>query len=113
MKAIFLKFTPVILCLLGVTDPSNTSSKKVNIIYIGDSITYGAGLTDPSKEAPPPVADSDLVKMKIDVVASSNQGHGGFTTTDFLPNTQAFKQLEDAANKCKGNGATMLFSFML
>jgi len=113
MNIIRLKLTPVILCFLGIFGFARAQSKKINIIYIGDSITYGAFFTDPSKDAPPAKADSVLKSMGIDIVASSNQGHGGFTTLDFLPHTDAFKQIEVVANKFKDNGATILFSIML
>ncbi|RFZ81287.1 lipolytic protein G-D-S-L family [Mucilaginibacter terrenus] len=81
-----------------VMSGSKAQGKRVNIVFIGNSITYGAGLSNPSVEAPPAVAADWLRKQKgIDSVSFSNQGHSGYTTLDFLPGTPAFSAVEDAA----------------
>lgn len=108
----YIKITLIILCLLNTGGFARAQSPKVNIIYIGDSITAGAGLSDPS-DSPPAITDSDLRKMGVNITGSSNQGHSGYTTLDFMPNTDAFKQAEAAADKFKDNGSQMVFSIML
>src|ERR1700749_1091083 len=105
MKTIYLKVILVVLCLSGVFNWSSAQSQKVNVIYIGDSITEGGGITES--------ADSDLKAMGIDLAGSSNQGHSGFTTVNFLPGTETFKQVEAASHKLKDNGGKLLFSIML
>jgi len=88
--------------------------KSLHVIYIGDSITAGAGLSDPSVEAPPVIASDYLKKQAgIDNVLFSNQGHSGFTTVDFLPGGNAFKLAEVAASGYANRPGIMVFSVML
>jgi len=86
--------------------------KEVEVIYIGDSITAGAGVGDAAK-SPPAIASDYLQKLGIDTVKFSNQGHSGFTTVDFLPQGEAFKQVEQAANTYAGQPGLLIFSIML
>lgn len=112
MKMIDIKVILIVLCLLNTVGFAWAQSPKIDIIYIGDSITAGAGLVD-SLDCPPAIADNDLRKLGIDVAGSSNQGYSGYTTLDFMPNTTAFKNVEAAADKLKNNEATLVFSIML
>ena len=112
MKLNYTKIALFILCLLTTVSFARVQSPKVNLIYIGDSITAGAGINN-SSGYPPVVTDSLLRKMGLNVAGSSNQGHSGYTTLDFLPNTDAFKKVEDTANNLKGNGGMLVFSIML
>jgi len=43
----------------------------------------------------------------------SNQGHSGYTTHDFLPSTETFKQVELAATGFAGKPGQLIFSIML
>jgi lysophospholipase L1-like esterase len=88
----------LVVVLEMVISGAKAQGKRVNIVFIGNSITYGAGLSNPSVEAPPAVAADWLGKQKdINSVSFSNQGHSGYTTLDFLPGTPAFAAVEDAA----------------
>jgi lysophospholipase L1-like esterase len=87
--------------LLCVTSTFAQAKKDINIVFIGNSITYGAGLADPATEAPP-------------VIAVVNQGHGGYTTVDFLPSTNGvFKDVEKAALAFANKQALLIFSVKL
>jgi lysophospholipase L1-like esterase len=89
----------------------------MNIVFGGDSITYGATLPSPSTEAPPVLASQCLESINgIRAVYFSNQGYGGTTTTDFLPSTQkVFPALISAATKLQAANPTgqLVFSLML
>jgi lysophospholipase L1-like esterase len=91
------------------------SKQNLNIVFIGNSITYGSRLSDPATEAPPVVACSYLRQQKnIGTVNFSNQGHSGFTTVDFLPATStAFKGVEAAARAFTDKQALLIFSVKL
>ena len=105
----------VLLVLLLISSTTLFAQKKsLHVIYIGDSITAGAGLSDPAVEAPPVIASDYLRKQAgIDNVLFSNQGHSGFTTVDFLPGGNAFKQAEVAASAFANQPGILVFSIML
>jgi lysophospholipase L1-like esterase len=88
--------------------------KDLHVIYIGDSITQGAQISDPADYAPPAIASAYLQSQyairRMDFI---NEGHSGFTTVDFLPGTPAFKQLELAASGLAGKPGLLVFSIML
>jgi lysophospholipase L1-like esterase len=93
---------------------SQAQTRNLNIVYIGNSITYGAGLDSPAIQAPPVIASAWLKKQKgIGDVNFSNQGHSGYTTLDFLPGAPAFIQVEQAAKGFKQNGAFLVFSIKI
>ena len=86
----------------------------INIVYIGDSITFGAGLDNAGIQAPPARAGEYLRKQPgIGIVNLSNQGHNGYTTLDFLPGTAAFAAAEIAAKSFYNKPAQLVFSIML
>jgi lysophospholipase L1-like esterase len=89
--------------------------QNLNIVFIGNSITYGALLNNPATEAPPAVACAYLRQQSnIGVVEFSNQGHSGYTTVDFLPATgKTFQQVEQAANAFANKKALLIFSIKL
>lgn len=89
---------------------------KLNIVYIGNSITQGALLTNPAHEAPPAQASLWLQQQPgIASLAYANQGAGGRTTVDFLPASQTlFLKVKQAADLLATNrNKTLLFSIML
>lgn len=90
---------------------------KLNIVYIGNSITQGALLENPADEAPPVQATQWLrTQSKLLAVEYSNQGVSGSTTVDFLPisNTLFPKTIQAATDlQTKYPKATLLFSIML
>ena len=104
-----------IILLLFISSTSLFAQKQtLNVIYIGDSITQGVQLNDADTQSPPAVASKKL-KEQPDIldVNFSNQGHSGFTTLDFLPTTETFKQVEKAASDLSGNPGLLVFSIML
>lgn len=94
---------------------SKDKSRQLDIVFIGDSITYGAGLPAREESAPPAVAARYLQKIHAAGVAFSNQGRSGFTTVDYLPATKkAFSPVVEATIALHKNPAsTLLFSIML
>ncbi|MDL2256068.1 GDSL-type esterase/lipase family protein [Parabacteroides sp. OttesenSCG-928-K15] len=94
------------------------SDKKVNlnIVYIGNSITQGAIIKEPQRNAPPVKACEWLQNQSgIGKVEFSNQGRSGNTTVDFLPAAATyFPKVKAAADLFKGDkDAILLFSIML
>lgn len=90
-------------------------TKNVNIVFIGNSITYGAGLKQPKEEAPPVKAVAWLrEQLKGSAFKFSNQGVSGSTTLDFLPSTnRLYNNVIKAANVYKEEDALLVFSMML
>lgn len=93
------------------------ADKKLNldIIFIGNSITYGANLDNPSQDAPPVVASEYLRHKKgVSSVSFSNQGRCGNTTLDFMPSTTTFNDVLKAVKALHIDPAHLLiFSFSL
>lgn len=86
----------------------------LKIVFIGNSITFGARLADPAHDAPPVKCAEYLRKQAgIGTVEFSNQGHGGYTTLDFLPGTKTLNQAEDAARAFTNKQAQLIFSLKL
>lgn len=90
--------------------------QTVNIVFIGNSITFGAGLPKPHQDAPPVKAAVYLTKQPgIGSVKYSNRGSSGCTTVDYLPATNTlFPWATRAADKFKEETwATLIFSITL
>jgi len=87
---------------------------KLNIVYIGDSITEGGWLDNASEQSPPAQTSAYLNdQATIATVNFSNQGHSGFTTVNFLPGTATFTAVETAANSFSDKSSQLVFSIML
>ena len=102
-------------CLAVFSLLTNAKEKQINVVFIGNSITYGAGLPQPAKEAPPVKAAAWLATQSgIGSVKFSNQGVSGATTVDFLPETHTlFPKVIQAADQFQGETwAQLLFSVM-
>ena len=110
-----LKLIPVILFSTTTGVFAQSTTRDLNIVFIGNSITHGAGLNDAQKQAPPVEACTYLRKKPgIGIVTFSNQGYSGFTTVDFLPATQtAFLKVEQAAKAFTNKQALLIFSLKL
>ncbi|MDR0610276.1 MAG: GDSL-type esterase/lipase family protein [Planctomycetaceae bacterium] len=84
---------------------------KLNIVFIGNSITIGGG------EQSPPARCAEYLKQQAGIgeVAFSNQGVSGLTTVDFLPSkNKQFPKVIEAANLFKNDqSGKLLFSVML
>ena len=79
------------------------NKRYVNIVFIGNSITFGAGLPKPVHDAPPVKAALFLSKCpEVASVKYSNRGQSGCTTVDYLPDTNTlFPWAVRAADKFK------------
>ncbi|RYU92580.1 lipolytic protein G-D-S-L family [Mucilaginibacter terrigena] len=88
-----------------------TAPKKVNIVFIGDSITYG----EHSDKLQPSVYALEYLKKKTGInLNQSNQGVSGRTTLDFLPGESDFNNTVKAADAFYADAdAQLLFSIML
>jgi lysophospholipase L1-like esterase len=90
------------------------NKKDLNIVFIGDSITYGAGLPDRNTQAPPVICANYLRNGgRFGNVDFSNQGHSGYTTLDWLPGTNAFINAEAAAKAFSNQNAQLVFSIKI
>jgi len=99
-----------------LTSFSSDKRSKLNIVFIGDSITEGGALKQPSLEAPPLIVQQILSsKKQFTSVNIANTGYSGHTSLDFLPatNTDFPKVIEAADNLNKATSATLIFSIML
>ena len=86
------------------------------VIFIGNSITYGAGLQDPETEAPPVRAVEFMSDELPDCrILYSNQGVSGSTTADFLPSEhRLYDSVVEAADRLsRETDGPVLFSIML
>lgn len=86
--------------------------KKINIVFIGDSITYGNNNTslEPSGYAVTYLKN----KLGIDTINQANEGVSGKTTVDFLPSETCNRNVLNAAdNFFADKSSLLLFSIML
>jgi len=89
---------------------------SLDLVFIGDSITAGAGLQDRTTQAPPVIAAQALQKQLGTGIAvyMSNQGKSGFTTVNFLPGGPSFPAIEAAARDLEtAHPGQLVFSIML
>jgi len=76
----------------------------LDIVFIGNSITYGANLENPRQYAPPVIAFELLhEKSGINSVQFANQGRSGFTTVNYLPESPTFSEVVDASRQLHNN----------
>ena len=86
--------------------------KKINIVFIGDSITYGGN--NPALEPSGYAVTYLKNKLGIDSINQANEGVSGKTTVDFLPSETCNKNVLEAADGFFADkGALLLFSIML
>ncbi|OKS85086.1 GDSL-type esterase/lipase family protein [Mucilaginibacter polytrichastri] len=99
-----------LVCCSFIIKPGN-----IDIVFIGDSITHGAGLKAAETQAPPVIAVNYLNQLGIGTVQCNNQGVSGFTTVDFLPATKkAYPKVIAAADAFYADkSAQLIFSVML
>ncbi|MBB6128530.1 GDSL-type esterase/lipase family protein [Mucilaginibacter lappiensis] len=111
MKHFFI----AVLLLCSISSAFAQSKKtNINVVFIGNSITQGVQMSDPATEAPPAIAIVWLRKQTgLGTVEFSNQGHSGYTTLDFLPGTNAFTKVEQAAGAFMDKEALLIFSMKL
>ena len=97
----------------GEPDPIDPKD-NINLLFIGNSITAGATLSNSSSEAPPIVC-GQLVGEATGVQTNVyNGGHSGITTLGFLPGRDDFTRVMQAAKAYqRNNGGFIYFSIML
>lgn len=95
-------------------DAQDKAPTSINLVFIGNSITAGATLSDPSRQAPPAIC-RDMVEKATGVHTNVyNGGHSGITTFGFMPGRRDFIKVVDAALRFqKANGGVVYFSIML
>ena len=96
---------------VAVTPPT---SPVYDIIFVGDSITYGATLANPATQASA-VQCMQSLGTRFNVGARmSNQGHSGATTVDWLPGSSYIQGAVAAAAALETNQpGQLIFSIML
>ena len=93
MKKIY-SFLCVLLLLLS---KPVQSQEVINLLFIGNSITYGDQLSDPATQAPPIICRA-LVEEATGLTTNVyNGGHCGITTWGYLPGREDFTQLVNKA----------------
>ena len=101
-----------------VKEPKNQEpvdpKANINLVFIGNSITYGATLPNPTTQAPPIIC-RQLVEAATKVPTQVyNGGHSGITTWGYLPGRLDFTLATKAARTfVKNNGGLLYFSIML
>ena len=97
----------------GEPDPIDPSA-NINLLFIGNSITYGATLSNPPVQAPPVLCRA-LVEQATGVTTNVyNGGHSGITTFGYLPGRDDFSRiLSNAKALRKANGGRIYISIML
>lgn len=90
------------------------SSRPVQIVFIGNSITQGARLVHPETEGPAPQTVAQLREAGYDATAM-NRGLSGTTTFDWLPDghSRCFAPLIEATDAFFTPEAEHVFSIML
>ena len=97
----------------GEEDPVGPKD-NINLLFIGNSITAGATLSNASTQAPPIVCRA-LIEEATGVTTNVfNGGHSGITTWGYLPGRNDFTRIiNNAKTFKKQNGGLIYFSIML
>jgi len=105
------------LIKFSVNAQGQNSDIKLNLdlVFIGNSITCGGTLENPTQDAPPVITSEYLRHKKgISLVSFSNQGRSGYTTFDFLPSGSTFAEVVKAAKSLHVHPAhSLIFSITL
>lgn len=105
------------LIKFSVNAQGQNSDIKLNLdlVFIGNSITCGGTLENPTQDAPPVITSEYLRHKKgISLVSFSNQGRSGYTTFDFLPSGSTFAEVIKGTKSLHANRTHLLiFSISL
>lgn len=113
MKQKYAKITSALLLCLLACIPS-AAKEKIHLVFIGNSITYGATLSSPSTQAPPVIVGHQIYKRTRNATLVSNCGVSGITTFGFLPGRNAYNNALTAGKKyAADNNGPVYFSIML
>ena len=116
MRRVRIMICMLLGTLMGLSAFAAEGKRYVNIVFIGNSITEGVGLSNPTREAPPVKAALYLSKRpEIGSVKYVNRGRSGCTTVDYLPETNTlFPWMTAAADPFRDETwADLVFSIML
>lgn len=97
-----------LMCIPGLVAKAN-----VHVVFIGNSITYGATLASPATQAPPIIVGQLLRKRLATEVEIKNCGVSGYTTFNFLPGQAQFNAVVSAAREMRKTSGPIYFSIML
>ncbi|MDD4972269.1 MAG: GDSL-type esterase/lipase family protein [Paludibacter sp.] len=115
MRKIIFKavcFSMFLLLVLTKAEAKKTTS-EFNIVFIGNSITQGAGLQNRVEQAPPVMAVKYLREHQCRV-KFANCGVSGSTTVNFLPASNSlFPRVVKAADTLYSKGTPLVFSMIL
>jgi len=93
---------------------SATAATPLRVVFVGNSISFGAGLNDRLNEAPPSKAIEHIRRAGYDDVSFINCGVCGATTVDYLPVARRlFPNVTAAADSLSTPGAQLIFSISL
>lgn len=105
--------TLYILSVLILSIQAQQIPTRYTIVFIGNSITYGATLQSPETESPP-VEAIRILKGKGYDVRYVKCGYSGSTTVDFLPaSNDLFPKVVQAVNNLYEAGSQLIFSIMI
>lgn len=108
-----LKYFVILLLCILVSIPSG-AVEKIHLVFIGNSITYGATLSSPSTQAPPVMVGHQIYSYTHIPTLVSNCGISGYTTLDFLPGKKQYTvALNAGRNYAAQNNGPVYFSIML
>ena len=99
----------------GAGEGNSVASKEnINLLFIGNSITAGATLSNASQQAPPIVC-RQLIEQATGVTTNVyNGGRSGITTWGYLPGRNDFTRIVNNARSFKEkNGGLIYISIML
>ncbi len=107
----------LLICLITLFtyDFTHAQQKQINIIYIGNSITYGVRLKEREKSSPAAVCTSLLKSKKgVNVIKQANCAVSGRTTLDFLPESgKNIQKVTDSADVFYRDNGNLVFSIKL
>ncbi|MBQ7997452.1 MAG: lipolytic protein G-D-S-L family [Paludibacteraceae bacterium] len=110
MKNFYLLVSALLL-LLG---KPVQSQEVINLLFIGNSITYGDQLSDPATQAPPVICRALVEEATGITTTVYNGGHCGITTWGFLPGREDFNNLIKKAQEFRTqNGGRIYICIML
>ena len=90
------------------------SQEVINLLFIGNSITYGDQLSSPATQAPPIICRALVAEATGVTTNVYNGGHCGITTWGYLPGRDDFINVVNKALEFRSqNGGKIYFSIML
>lgn len=112
MKKIITIACLIFLCVSAVN--AKREGKDINVVFIGNSITFGATLESPKTQAPPIICGQLLKEKTGREVTVRNCGINGCTTLDFLPiSNRQWPNVIKNADELNAKPGHLVFNIML